>query len=514
MQRGTPGRAGVPSYADVLRAPVFLPVFLVATLSTWGDYIARITVAAVVFSWTGSALATAATFAVSLVPSTIGRAVLSPLCDRWAPRTSLVVTHVVRAVLVAGLIAAVLGTRSVPLVLAMVFLLEFAGGPAITASQMLLTDIFPNRRLYARAFGLTTLALQVNQAIGLALGGAIVGVIGTVWALAFNLATFVVGAAVVALVVPGHPPSAVEEPRFWADLVQGWRQIRSNRALTLLLLLSLSTALAIAAPEALALPYAGSHGGSSTWGGLLMASPILGGVVGLLLIGRLSAERQSHLVMRLALIMPLPLLVTVVEPPLPVVAAAWFVCGALQCFMLPTQSAFTLLVPTAMRGRVFGLAGALSVGVTGLCFLLAGWISGATGPAASVGICAVLTMGVLILLAARWPHREIAESVSRAFGATGDDAAPTSADAGPSTPQGAAPAPGGAAHTQPGHPEPGHPEPGQAEPGHPEPAHTELGDGDHFHSERPHTQPPNGKHVHPEHAHDVSARATRTLPGG
>jgi MFS family permease len=355
------------------------------------------------------------------VPSTVGRAVLSPLCDRWAPRTSLVVTYLVRAVLVGALVAAVVWTRSVPLVLTLVFVLEFAGGPAITASQMLLTDIFPNRRLYARAFGLTTLATQVNQAIGLALGGAIVGFIGDVWALAFNLATFVVGAAVVGLVVPGHASSGVEQTRFWADLVGGWREIRSSRTLTLLLVLSLATALAIAAPEALALPYASSHGASSTWGGLLMAAPILGAVVGLLLIGRLSAERQSNLVMRLALVMPLPLLVTVVEPPLPVVWAAWFVCGALQCFMLPTQSAFTLLVPTAMRGRVFGLAGALSVGVTGLCFLLAGWISGGTGPAASVGICAVLTLGVLILLAARWPHREITASVEEAFSAVGDD---------------------------------------------------------------------------------------------
>jgi MFS family permease len=422
MLRGRQGSEGVPSYTDVLRAPVFLPVFLAATLSTWGDYIARITVAAVVFSWTGSALATAATFAVSLVPSTVGRAVLSPLCDRWAPRTSLVVTHLVRAVLVGALVAAVVWTRSVPLVLALVFVLEFAGGPAITASQMLLTDIFPNRRLYARAFGLTTLATQINQAIGLALGGAIVGIIGDVWALAFNLVTFVVGAVVVALVVPGHAPGGVEQTRFWGDLVGGWRQIRSSRTLTLLLVLSLATALAIAAPEALALPYASSHGASSTWGGLLMAAPILGAVVGLLLIGRLSAERQSNLVMRLALVMPMPLLLTVVEPPLPVVWAAWFVCGALQCFMLPTQSAFTLLVPTAMRGRVFGLAGALSVGVTGLCFLLAGWISGGTGPAASVGICAVLTLGVLILLAARWPHREITASVEKAFSGVDDEA--------------------------------------------------------------------------------------------
>src|SRR6476660_8416834 len=117
MLRGKQGTVGVPSYGEVLRAPVFLPVFLVSTLSTWGDYIARITVAAVVYAWTGSALATAATFAVSLVPSILGRALLSPLCDRIAPRVALVATHLIRAALVARLVVAIGATRSVGLVL-------------------------------------------------------------------------------------------------------------------------------------------------------------------------------------------------------------------------------------------------------------------------------------------------------------------------------------------------------------------------------------------------------------
>jgi hypothetical protein len=84
--------------------------------------------------------------------------------------------------------------------------------------------------------------------------------------------------------------------------------------------------------------------------------------------------------------------------------------------MLPLQSAFTLLVPTAMRGRVFGLAGALSVGVTGLCFLAAGWVSEHTSPAASVGICAVLTLGMFVLLAARWPGEQMQEEIDATFG--------------------------------------------------------------------------------------------------
>ena len=433
MASGRDDNVAVPSFAEVLRTPVFLPVFAVATLSTWGDYIARITVAAVVFTWTGSALATAATFAVSLVPSVLGRALLSPICDRIPPRICLVGSHLLRAVLVGALILVVATTRSLGLVLTLVAVLEFVGGPSVTASQMLLTDIFPDRRLYARAFGLSTLAAQVNQAIGLAIGGAVVSLIGDAKALLLDLLTFIVGAAILMVVKPPRSVVRGEDApllSMLADLRQGWRQIRTSRVLTSMLGLSLASALAIAAPEAVALPYAAQHSTSSTLGGLLMAAPILGAVAGLLLIGRLPAERQSSLVLRLALLTPLPLFATIVEPPLPVVWAAWFVCGALQCYMLPLQATFTLLVPTAMRGRVFGLAGALSVGVTGACFLFAGWISERTTPAAAVGICAVVTLGILVLLAARWPKDEVAGSVEATF-TSGED---ETAEVAPATP--------------------------------------------------------------------------------
>jgi MFS family permease len=407
----------VPSYAEVLRTPAYLQVFLAATFSTWGDYIARVAAAAIVFSWTGSAVATAATFAVSLIPTILGRGLLGPLCDRFPAKATMVVTHFVRAVIVGLLILTVATTRSVALVLVLVFLLEFVGGPAITASQMILTEVFAHdRRLYAKGLGLGILAGQINQAIGLAVGGVIVSSLGHLPTLALDAAAFVIGALLL-MTVRLRPVPPVASSNFFRDLAGGWRQIQGDRVLTRLLLLSLTATLAISAPEAVALPYAdaATHNESSSWGGLLMAAPILGTVLGLVLIGRLPAERQSANIMRLALLMPLPLLVTIFQPPLWVVWLAWFACGALQAFMLPLQAAFTLLVPTALRGRVFGLAGAVSVGVSGVSFLLAGWISEHTSPAASVGICAVVTLGILILLAARWPKDEVAGSIEATF---------------------------------------------------------------------------------------------------
>ena len=52
---------------------------------------------------------------------------------------------------------------------------------------------------------------------------------------------------------------------------------------------------------------------------------------------------------------------------------------------------------------------------TGAFYLLAGWISQHTRPAAAVGVCAVVSLGGLVLLAARWPRAELAEAVERTF---------------------------------------------------------------------------------------------------
>lgn len=420
MRASGPGRDLVPSYREVLRAPGYLPVFLSTSLSTWGDYIARITIAAVVFQRTGSALATAATFAVSLLPTIFGRALLSPFADRLPYKRVLVGAHLLRAVMVLVLLAAVLAGQPVAVLLALLFVLELLGGPAVAASQVLLTDLFPDRRHYTKAFGLNTLAEQVNQAVGLAVGGAVVATIGAAQGLLFDFVTFLVAAAVLAAVVPlrrAHGEARTGLHGYLRDAVDGARHLLQSRILAALLSLSVVSTLAMAAPEAVAIPYADAHTGSGAWGGLLMAAPILGAVAGLLVVSRLTPEQQSRFLPGMALAMPLPLLVTVLEPPLPVVGAAWLLSGALQSYMLPLQSTFTLLVPLRLRGRVFGLAGAVSVAATGAGFLLAGWISQQTTPAAAVGVCAVVTLGGLVLLAARWPHRALEEAVRRTYAA-------------------------------------------------------------------------------------------------
>src|SRR5674476_937255 len=364
----------MPSYSEVFRTRGYLAIFLAAALSTWGDYLARLTVAAFVFEQTGSPFAAAATFAVSLLPTIFGRSLLAPIADRIPYKYVLIASHLTRAVLVGGLIIAV-GSRgsdvsSLPtdapavalwVLFTLLFLVELAGGPAIASGQILMTDLFIDRRLYARALGLSTMSEHVNQAIGLGLGGVVVAWVGTGGALWFDLATFLVSAVVIAY-------AAAKDPS-----------------------------------------------GSARLGGLLMAAPILGAVAGLVMVGRWQPERQNPRIIVMALLMPLPLVVTVIAPPVLIAWLLWFGCGVLQAFMLPLQSTFSLVIPVQMRGRVFGLAGALSVAATGVAFLVAGWLAELTSPAWAVAICALASLLAIVVVAVRWPRAALRAAVDTAY---------------------------------------------------------------------------------------------------
>src|SRR5665811_1186988 len=107
---------------------------------------------------------------------------------------------------------------------------------------MCIRDRFTDRRLYARALGLRTISDQVNQAIGLGLGGLVVAWVGPALGLWADLATFVLSALAIALVVRVQPiygtPSA-GVVGFFRDIGAGASYLFRHRVLASLLALSL-----------------------------------------------------------------------------------------------------------------------------------------------------------------------------------------------------------------------------------------------------------------------------------
>lgn len=403
-----------PSLLAVLRVPKYLPIFLVSALSLWGDNIARVTIAAIVFQRTHSPLATATTLAVSLLPTVFGRSLLGPIVDRFPYKWVLVWAHLLRAVCVGVLIVLVAAEAHLAAIFAVLFVLETIGGAAVASNMVLMTDLFADRRYYARAIGLNALSEQTNQAVGLALGGALVAFLGAEVGLVADLASFVVAALTILVVVELRPVSGQRGKGvagFVKDLGSAMRDMTHHPVLCRFILLSVIACVGIAAPEALAIPIAGDR----WWAGLLMAAPVAGAVVGILLITRRDVHWQNNSLIPLAMLMPLPLIVTIFHPPIALLAALWFVSGMLQAFMVPLQATFTLVTPEALRGRIFSLAGAASVGAAGLSYLGAGWIAQHTGPAAAVTVCAGVCLVLVAMLGLRWPDVMVQQAVDAAY---------------------------------------------------------------------------------------------------
>jgi len=422
------GQGGTaPTYAAVLRAPRYLPIFIANALSLWGDYIARVTVAAVVYERTRSPLATATTLAVSLLPTFFGRSLVGPIVDRFPYKWVLIWSHLLRALCVLGLIGFVVTQSPLWALFVVLFALEAIGGASTASNMVLLTDLFEDRHLYARAVGLGAMSEQFNQAVGLAIGGGLVALLGPGAGLVFDLLTFVAAAAVIFVVVELRP---VTGPRgkglrgFVSDLTSAGRDLARHPVLARLVALSAVAGLAIAAPEALAIPIADQNGWGG-WGGVLMAAPIAGAFVGIILIGRLHVRTQNRLIVPLALGMPLPLLAVAFHPPIGVVVGLFVLSGLLQAFMVPLQATFTLVTEPEMRGRIFSLAGSVSVAAAGASFLAAGWLGQHTTPYLGVAICAALTLALVGLLAVTWPHHRVSRAVDRAYASATPSAPPS-----------------------------------------------------------------------------------------
>lgn len=410
-------RGAASSYAAVLRTPRYLPIFLANALSLWGDYIARVTIAAVVYERTRSPLATATTLAVSLVPTFFGRSLVGPVVDRFPYKWVLIWSHLLRALCVLGLIGFSVTHAPLWALFLVLFALEAVGGASSASNMVLLTDIFEDRLLYARAVGLGAMSEQFNQAIGLAIGGGLVALVGSGTGLVFDLLTFLVAAVVIAVVVELRPVTGQRGRGlrgFARDFAAAGRDLVGHPVLARLVTLSAVSGLAIAAPEALAIPIANQNGWGG-WGGVLMAAPIVGACVGIVLIGRLDVQSQNRLVIPLALAMPVPLLAVAAHPPIGVVVGLFVVSGLFQAFMVPLQATFALVTEPALRGRIFSLAGSVSVAAAGLSFLVAGWLGQHTSAYVGVAVCAAIALLLVVLLAVWWPHQRVSHAVDRAY---------------------------------------------------------------------------------------------------
>jgi hypothetical protein len=278
-----------------------------------------------------------------------------------------------------------------------------------------MADVLEGDR-YAVATSLTNISLQLAQVVGFLLAGALVAWLNPSAALLIDAATFAISAGWLWARLQRRPApisEAGQDPHsLWRDTADGLRFIGgSPRLIAIVGVLWLGTMFAFAS-EGVAAPFVSELGQGTTAVGILLAANPLGITVGGLVVARLvPPHRREGLVPPLVVLSLLPVvaagLVAVVAGPgflsFGLVVGLLFVSGLGGAWIIPLNVSFVQAVPSAYRGRAFGVAVSGLYGVQAVGALAAGL--GAEGVAPSVVVAISGGLGLLAVAPALLAYR-------------------------------------------------------------------------------------------------------------
>jgi MFS family permease len=378
------------------RAPLYA-LYGADAISLSGNAVAQVAIPWFVLTTTGSAALTGLVVFFNFLPIVLAAFFGGVVVDRLGFRASSVVADLASSAAVAA-IPLLHATVGLPLwqLMALVFLGALLDAPGATARAALFPDVVETARVpMERASGIRAGIQQGSTLVGAPLGGVLVAVFGATGALWLDAASFLFSAALVVVFVP-RPQAAgetEERGRFFAELAEGMRFIwnhRLTRALVTMVLLSNL----VEAPYSVVLTvFAEERYDSATALGLMLG--VLGGTA---LAGALVYSAVGHRLPRRRTFLfcfafvPVGYLALATTPSLPValaaLAVAGFAAGPINPLLFTVQ---TEIVPSNLRGRVFGAVRAGAWAAIPLGILLGSAAVAVAGVAATF-----LAMGVLL----------------------------------------------------------------------------------------------------------------------
>jgi MFS family permease len=299
-------------------------------------------------------------------------------------RYVMIGADVVRALLVASIPAAyALGTLGLPQLYAVAFLIGTASTLFEVANSTLFVSLIrPDQ--YVGANSLLNGARAMSFAAGPGVGGWLVQLLSAPVALAFDAASYLVSAGLLARVRATEP---APEPDRRGGAAAGLRFLAGSRAMSSLLLAVATVNLFNYMFAALAILYVTVHlGVSPGLLGVVLGAASVGALLGSVVTGRLVRAigvGPSYVVGLVAFPLPL-LLVPLAGGPRPLVLgllfAAEFGSGlGVMVLDISAGSLIAALVPDRMRARVTGVFRTVNYGIRPVGALLGGTLGGQIG---------------------------------------------------------------------------------------------------------------------------------------
>ena len=376
-----------------LRHRAFALLWSGQTVSRVGDFVYQIAVAWWVLQKTGSPMATGAILIFANVPMLLFLLIGGVAVDRYSRVRIMLASDLFRGLLV-GVVAALAFAGRLEVWHLYVASVTFGFVDAFfqPAFNALVPAITPAEDLTS-ANSLSSLSVQVGRIVGPALGGVLVGLVGSAGAFAVNAASFFVSMAFL-LPLRSHPAAApaprpaagaAKGPSVLAEAREGLDVILASPVLWLCIVAFALANITLGGPYSIALPFLVKDvmkEGADTLGYLYAAFPV-GYVVGGVWCARQARIRHRGWWMFGGLLVA-GLMLGLFGLPVPfvVLLLAAFVNGAaLEIGNLIWVNLLQQLVPGDKLGRVssFDMLGSYVLLPVG--FALTGWATGAFGPA-------------------------------------------------------------------------------------------------------------------------------------
>ncbi len=373
--------------------------------SVFGDQLAKVAVAVLVFGRTGSAALAALTYALTLLPDLIAGPLLAPLADHYPRRTVMIACASSQTAF-----AAVMAVPGIPLEIVGLAVIGITAGqaPFKAAQSAVIPALVPAGRVDNAQTRLGVIR-ETGQLVGLAGAGAVVAAVGTTPAIVADALSFVVVAAVLRIGVLPRPAAVGVGRQVVAPRRTALALIRRDVLLRTMTWLRLLSALTIL-PDAVIAPLAGQLN-LGTWAiGPLLAADCLGFIGGAWWVDRLPEARRAEVLVPLAVISlgamaPFALLAwhAIPPPPTGIVAGLLLVAsGAGAAFLPLTTAAISRRAPDHIRGGVIGLERTVLRAGQGLAAVLAGIFAQWLGSAAlAIGIGGLVGVAGTLLAAIR-----------------------------------------------------------------------------------------------------------------
>lgn len=379
--------------------------------SLLGTYMSQFALSIWAWQKTGEATALALVALFSFGPSVIMFPIAGALVDRWNRKLVMMISDVASGIATIAVFLLLSSGRleiwHLYVTGAFTGIFQSFQWPAYSAS----TSIIVEKKDYARASGMLSLADSISNIVAPAAAGILISFIGVAGILTIDIATFLIAVGILLVVVVPQPPKRVDKKSILSDTLFGFNYIAKRKGLLGLQLNFFASNLVMGIAFTVLTPMLMLRTGNDTMiTGTVQAAFGVGGVVGGLILSAWGGPKRRidgvFLGMAGSCLLGMPLL-GIAQTPALLMAGAFLTMVFIPTSNGSNQAIWQSKVAPEVQGRVFAtraliatlsspigmaIAGPLADVVMtpamapgGALSGLFGWLVG-TGPGAGIGL--------------------------------------------------------------------------------------------------------------------------------